>query len=128
VRYIPVKENSRIKRNLPGTVYGISLVTGGVIAGLAYELACRPFDNIRKSIQRDQAIHPEHSSFRAVYELVKEEGISLFMKNTETIAPSQGSASGRLYTALRTLARVGPWGVGFLVYEAYGGFPVQQLD
>ena len=26
----------------------------------------------------------------------------------------------RLYSASRTLARVGPWGIGFLVWEAFG--------
>jgi hypothetical protein len=60
-------------------------------------------------------------------------GLKAFFASTPfTIAPTIESAEDligqsspkswttRMYPFLRTLGRVGPWGVGFLVWEAYG--------
>jgi hypothetical protein len=57
--------------------------------------------------------------------IIREEGIrGLFRGSPRSTVSSRptdvGSWQSRAYPALRALARVGPWGVGFLVWEALG--------
>jgi hypothetical protein len=117
----------------------VTLVTGGVVAGLGYELACRPFDNARRWVYLDDrhkrgerlasgAVKVEsriHVVSRVVLEKLKSEGILAFLANpqqvTHTTETYGSGASRALHGMLRTLARVGPWGVGFLLYESLGG-------
>ncbi|KII88668.1 hypothetical protein PLICRDRAFT_633084 [Plicaturopsis crispa FD-325 SS-3] len=110
-----------IRRHFPRTVYGLTLVTGGVIAGLSYELVSRPFDFARKAIHLETVTHApkDRSVIRSMRHLIEEEGVSAFFKDPSVIASGEGKPSkGR--AALRTLGRVGPWGLGFLVWEAFG--------
>lgn len=115
-----------LKRHFPRIVHGITLVTGGVVAGLAYELISRPFDVARKVVQQDTVLHAQDrgSAVLAITQKVRKDGIAIFFRDAysgDSSAKSPRSAgSRRLYVALRTLARVGPWGVGFLVWEAFG--------
>lgn len=110
-----------LKRHLPRTVHGITLVSGGVVAGLAYELVNRPFDAARKAVQQHGVIDASNSPVQAVLLKFRQDGLGSFFRNLDKTEASPGSAtSRRLHAALRTLARVGPWGVGFLVWEAFG--------
>lgn len=111
--------------HLPRTVHGVILVAGGVVAGLAYELLSRPFDIARKAVQQDKVIHPiiHGSTMKAIMRKTREDGIASFFRDPSRAESKSapGNAGGRkLYAMLRTLARVGPWGMGFLVWEALG--------
>lgn len=114
-----------LRRHFPRTIHGLTLVSGGVVAGLSYEIVSRPFDIARRAVQQDKVIHSlsHRSATIAIMHKVKEDGILTFFRNPSAAEnpTSPGSTGSRqLYTALRTLARVGPWGVGFLVWEAFG--------
>jgi len=43
-----------VERHLPRVVHGFTLVAGGVTAGLAYEVVCRPFDVARRLAHIEQ--------------------------------------------------------------------------
>ncbi|TFL07716.1 hypothetical protein BDV98DRAFT_539702 [Pterulicium gracile] len=108
---------------LPGVVHGGTLVTGGVMAGLSYEFISRPFDTARKVVQQTQ--HHYSSTkvpvLRSIALKIKEEGlISFFKDGTVSVRDSHALDRRRIQMALRTLARVGPWGVGFLAWEIFG--------
>ena len=92
-------------------VHSTTIVTGGLFAGLAYELVCRPFDVARRSLHDTQ-----HSIGTTLITKFREEGVLAFFRDPTRTALSSGSG----YTWLRTLARLGPWGVGFLVWENFG--------
>ena len=115
-----------VKRHFPRTIHGITLVSGGVVAGFAYELVSRPFDVARRAVQQDRIIHARdhRTAMMAIIQKVRQDGIVTFFRDAsggDNSAKSPGSASSRrLYVALRTLVRVGPWGIGFLVWEAFG--------
>ncbi|KAK7023966.1 hypothetical protein R3P38DRAFT_2955152 [Favolaschia claudopus] len=106
---------------LPQLVYGATLVSGGVIAGMAYEVIGRPWDAARHAARlnllTDQDYRPP---LALVLQQVKQEGfLSLFRGHTASHAVTPSTVRSRIYSVLRTLARVGPWGVGFLVYQVY---------
>lgn len=65
------------------------------------------------------------TSFKVLRDTAREEGYLYFFRSP-TISPldSDSSPYRRLHTALRTLGRVGPWGVAFVVWEATGGITV----
>ncbi|KAF8317443.1 hypothetical protein DL93DRAFT_571776 [Clavulina sp. PMI_390] len=162
-----------IARVAQGTV----LVTGGVIAGIAYEYAGRPFDILRRewhiySAENLAASSPTPSSAKLtptttsshspspstphsappashpptqtaiarlrpdkvpplpmlIQRVYSSGGIRAFFmspaspsaESSEGVASTVRSWQSRVYPLLRTLGRVGPWGVGFLVWEAYG--------
>lgn len=108
-----------IRRNIPRIVHAMTLVTGGACAGLAYELASRPWDIARKVVHIDRVTAPSEHHSMAVLLLhkVKTEGLSSFFVNPTNLPRESPSSHTR--RVLRTLARVGPWGVGFLVWEAF---------
>ena len=113
-----------LRRHLPRTVHGVTLVSGGVIAGLSYELLSRPFDIARRFVQEDRLLptQKQHSAAIALMNRIKQDGILIFFNgfSSGSAASTSGSIGNRrLYVMLRTLARVGPWGVGFLVWEAF---------
>ena len=120
-----------LRRHFPRTVHGVTLVSGGVIAGLSYEIISRPFDMARRFVLEDRLLptQKQRSVAMTVINRIKQDGILTFLKryssgNTASSAAASsgsGSVGNRwLYGTLRTLARVGPWGVGFLVWEAFG--------
>ncbi|CAE6475177.1 unnamed protein product [Rhizoctonia solani] len=126
------------------------LVGGGVIGGIAHEFVARPFDTARRvlhvhhthtraesakelksRLHSDPAPSPlqEQSrrssmvaSINVLKRTIKDEGmLYFFQSNTLTSFDSKSSPYQRLQTALRTLGRVGPWGIAFVVWEATGG-------
>ncbi|KAF9507604.1 hypothetical protein BS47DRAFT_1377883 [Hydnum rufescens UP504] len=131
-------KTSKTARMTQGTV----LVTGGVVAGLGYEIVGRPFDAIRRewhisslsvgTASQLMAAPPKVAAqsrfpplLDLVLKIVREEGMrGLFRGPSPSVMTSRSSdASGwrsRVYPVLRALARVGPWGIGFLVWEALG--------
>ena len=126
----------KAKKTAARTVHGVTLVTGGVVAGLGYEMVCRPFDNTRRLVYLDDqhkradsmASHkpprPEtriHVVGRVVLEKLNEDGPASFFRNPQPTAHASTGPNTWVYAGLRTLTRLGPWGVGFLVWEFMGG-------
>ncbi|CAE6495417.1 unnamed protein product, partial [Rhizoctonia solani] len=125
------------------------LVGGGVVGGIGHELTARPFDAARrilhihnthtraesakqfKSHHSDPSSGPPHrqsrqssttTSINVLKRTIREEGLLYFFRSTTpTSFDSRSSPYQRLQTALRTLGRVGPWGIAFVVWEATGG-------
>ena len=119
------KETRALRRHAPRVVHATTLVVGGGIAGLAYELVCRPWDAARKLVhvaRLSQESAARRSVLRIVLHRAREDGVRSFFRSPThaTHDPSTSAIRRRLNTALRTLGRVGPWGVGFLVWEAFG--------
>lgn len=120
------EKKGSLKNNTPRIVHAVTLVSGGAGAGLAYELATRPWDIARKTVHVDRiTAGKEHHSIAVILmRKLRVEGLSSFFANpspaTHADDVQASPVQRRLYSALRTLARVGPWGVGFLVWEAFG--------
>lgn len=120
------EDEHRFRRHFPRAVHGLTLVSGGIIAGLAYEILSRPWDVARRVVYLDRvrsiANHePKHLALTAVANKVREDGLLSFFRdssspNSETISPRRRV----LYNTLRVVGRAGPWGIGFLVWEAFG--------
>lgn len=133
---LPGREGQRtLTTQIPRSVHGACLVSGGVISGLAYEMTGRPFDVARRTVRLYKVSHPVHGPqtmrnkanpiFRALVNKFQSDGVVSFFRNEiDTGASAQGSGESvlrrRLYSTLRILGRVGPWGVGFLIWEALG--------
>ncbi len=113
-----------LRKHTPRVVHATTLVTGGAIAGLAYEMVSRPWDAARKVVHIDRLapVRDQHSIPAILLRQAREHGIMSFFRNPMHPAhdPSTSRMRRRLNAALRTLGRVGPWGVGFLVWEAFG--------
>lgn len=105
--------------------HALTLVTGGAVAGLAYELSCRPWDVARKLVHVDRVVSASerHSVLSILIRKVQEEGWLAFFRHPVTHEHHEPHASPlhrRIHALGRTLARVGPWGIGFLAWEAFG--------
>ena len=115
-----------IQRNLPRVVHGVALVSGGVTAGLAYEVVCRPWDVARRLAHLDRVqsttTHGPRRLFGLITRKVHEDGLLSFFREATSYEEKTPMSLGRqrLLAVARTLGRVGPWGVGFLVWEAFG--------
>ena len=114
-----------VQRHGPRIVHALTLVTGGAIAGLAYELSCRPWDVARKAVRVDRVVSASqnHSVTSVLISKIHDEGWLVFFKHPVTHEHHEPHASPlhrRMHALGRTLARVGPWGVGFLAWEAFG--------
>lgn len=112
-----------VHRHMPKIAHAVTLVTGGAIAGLAYEVCCRPWDVARKAVHTDRVVSAEqHSVPSILLRKVKDEGWMSFVRNSvqHVHDPSTSPVHRKLQSLVRTLARVGPWGIGFLVWEAFG--------
>ena len=115
--------SDKFQRQLPRVAHAVTLVSGGAFAGLVYELCSRPWDAARKAVHVDKVVCSEHHSIASILRAkVRDEGWASFVKlpvqHTETAYSSP--MHRRLHSVARTLARVGPWGVGFLVWESFG--------
>jgi len=102
------------------TINGIVLVTGGVVAGLAYEAVCRPWDYARRMIhleRRQNHCHSREYPFILLKRIAARDGIGVFFRSK--LLPYSESQT-KWYRFLRTVGRVGPWGIGFLVWEICG--------
>jgi len=115
-----------VRKHTPRVMHAMTLVAGGAIAGLAYELTCRPWDIARKAVHIDRLnpISERHSIASILLRKLRNDGILSYFRDPNHVPhhvdPSTSAVRRRLYLAARTLARVGPWGVGFLVWEALG--------
>lgn len=113
-----------VQKNGPRITHAMTLVTGGAVAGFAYEVSCRPWDAARKALRVDRVVaaHEHHSALLILLHEARTEGWLAFFRQAG--APDHETYASplhrRLNTLLRTLGRVGPWGVGFLVWEAFG--------
>ncbi|KAJ4488481.1 hypothetical protein J3R30DRAFT_3436065 [Lentinula aciculospora] len=113
--------------HVPKTVHAFALVSGGVLAGLAYEFTGRPWDHARRIVHLQKLQnHTEHTPWSAILRQSRLDGLSVFFKNsalTHVVDPNTSVDGGyrlKFAIALRTLGRVGPWGIGFLIYESFG--------
>lgn len=107
-------------RHTPRVIHAVTLVTGGAVAGLAYELACRPWDAARKAVHTDRVVSTErHSIPTILLHKLRDEGWASFVRAPlQHVHDTSSSPMHRkLQAVARTLARVGPWGIGFLVWE-----------
>lgn len=120
------RTNDILRRHIPRVAHATTLVSGGVIAGLAYELSSRPWDIARKAVRIDQidaiAGGTQHSFVYIVLQKLRTDGLFSFFENTSHVHQDKSMSPLRrsLLSLGRTIARVGPWGVGFLVWEAFG--------
>jgi len=120
-----VKSDS-LRRHVPRVVHATTLVTGGAFAGLAYELTCRPWDVARKAVHVDRvrSVSERHSVTVILLRKLQEDGLCSYFKDPNHVPHHEDLSTSllrrRIYSASRTLARVGPWGIGFLVWEAFG--------
>jgi len=119
-----LEEDHHFGSNVPRVIHGITLVTGGALAGFAYEILSRPWDVARRTIELERTVHPtlKHPLFALVHK-IHEDGITCFFRDHSTVADVKTGISTtrrRIYSGLRTLGRVGPWGAGFLIWEAFG--------
>lgn len=110
--------------------HGLTLVSGGVIAGIGYEFIGRPFDVMKQlahhnNTHRRSTTDPVVSHHRLLMEKLRERGVLYFFRaplsTPHETAQDSSVGSRKIYAVLRTVARVGPWGVAFLVWEALGG-------
>ncbi len=128
---------NHFRSQLPAVVNGVTLVTGGVrwvlhysfpflkvFAGLAYEIMCRPFDIARRTIFLEKLEYHE-PSYKLLRRRFMHERLNFFFQSGNLPHACSIEQPSKLSGFLRMIARVGPWGVGFLVWEAYGssGFP-----
>lgn len=113
--------------HIPRIIHGITLVTGGALAGFAYEILNRPWDVARRTIELERTLHPTHKHpFFALVQKIRGDGITHFFHDhgPSTMGSERTTVRRRILSVLRTIGRVGPWGVGFLVWEAFGpGLP-----
>lgn len=120
------RTSESLRRHVPRLVHATTLVAGGAIAGLAYELTCRPWDMARKAVHVDRlsSTSERHSLVVILLRKLREDGLLSYFKDPNHVSHHEDLSTPllrrRLYSASRTLARVGPWGIGFLVWEAFG--------
>ncbi|KAJ2916850.1 hypothetical protein MD484_g3546, partial [Candolleomyces efflorescens] len=107
--------------SVPKIVNAVALVGGGVLAGLVYEAVCQPWDRIRRIIylHRFDNPHLPHSIPAVLTQAVREEGLLTLVRDplahtAHTIPSQTTSIPPWLSNVAKTLARVGPWGIGFL--------------
>lgn len=132
------QHNGFIRKQIPAVVNGTILVTGGVghlaclgvpvfmiismkvVAGLTYEFISRPWDVARRTmyLNRLDKSHARDSVYTILRRKTAEDGLGSFFKSI-TLPSESAGPKRRWNTAVRTVGRVGPWGIGFLVWEAY---------
>ncbi|KAG6371397.1 hypothetical protein JVT61DRAFT_9614 [Boletus reticuloceps] len=114
--------------HLPRFAHAFTLVCGGMMAGLVYESLCRPWDVARRVITLEKSIAPQlgsrRSSFSVLMKKLQEDGITSFFREHSVgfagRSELKSNVHRRISSALRVLARIGPWGVAFLVWESFG--------
>ena len=79
----------------------------------------------RVSSPRQSFLSNVSTSLNVLRDTAHKEGYLYFFRSpVASPLDSDSSPYRRLHTALRTLGRVGPWGVAFVVWEATGGVAV----
>lgn len=98
-----------------------------MIAGLAYESICLPWDVARRTVQLDRITHaPSQQSpvISLILQKAREDGVLSFLQahdhRSHHVSDVHSGIRRKIYGILRTVGRVGPWGIGFLVWETYG--------
>ncbi|TFK55177.1 hypothetical protein OE88DRAFT_1653892 [Heliocybe sulcata] len=124
---LPDKDQT-VAHHAPRVAHATTLVSGGILAGISYELVCRPFDVARKAVYVEKiaalrsARKPTY--LHALLTKVQDDGIVSLFRDPNFAPTPKGKAPAvnrkRLEAMLRILARAGPWGIGFLVWEAFG--------
>jgi hypothetical protein len=110
-----------IRRFAPRVIHAMTLVSGGAVAGLAYEMVCRPIDHSRRAFYLQKVSDKGgRSIIRTLSHKLKEEGVLSLFRDPSSHLHESPSSRPRPHAFLRTIARVGPWGVGFLVWESLG--------
>ncbi|GJE95174.1 hypothetical protein PsYK624_113550 [Phanerochaete sordida] len=113
-----------LTRNAPRVAHALTLVMGGAVAGLAYELACRPWDVARHAVHVGRVLGARAGAPAAgvLLQKLRDDGVAAFFRPAvvHEHAPHASPAQRRLHALGRTLGRVGPWGIGFLAWEAFG--------
>ncbi|KAG8967237.1 hypothetical protein FRC03_010312 [Tulasnella sp. 419] len=129
-------EVTQSKNNAARIGQSVVLVTGGVAAGFGYEFAARPFDNARRIVYEHRMELPKDTGSLSKVALpmksatakshillthLKENGFaSLFRLPGTVVQEDQATHFRRTKMFLRVLGRLGPWGVGFLMWEGMG--------
>jgi hypothetical protein len=110
-----------IRKFAPRVIHAATLVSGGAVAGLAYEMVCRPIDHSRRAWYLQGVYDRDgHSIKRTLSRKLREDGVLSFFKDPSSHLHESPSSRPKLHAFLRMIARVGPWGVGFLVWESLG--------
>ena len=123
-RVADTSQPTAIERHLPRVVHGFTLVAGGATAGLAYEVICRPWDVTRRladieQVQAYAAHRPRRYLIDSIARKIHDDGLLSFFR--DAAGKEEGTfRNQKLLVAARTLGRVGPWGVAFLVWETFG--------
>ncbi|KAJ1307415.1 hypothetical protein OPQ81_001517 [Rhizoctonia solani] len=88
----------------------------------ARQLKTHHYSEPKSSLLHGQVLRFGSTSINVLRGALREEGLLYFFRSaTPTSFDSKSSPYQRLQTALRTLGRVGPWGIAFVVWEATGG-------
>jgi hypothetical protein len=105
-----------------------TIVTGGVIASLAAEMAGRPFKACQRMMQQAKQSGSSTRSFEPIVQTYRTQGLRPFLHPKDGSSPTystSASLDSRLRRSLKRvgwrLAAVGPWGMGFLVWAWVGG-------
>ncbi|KAF9453269.1 hypothetical protein P691DRAFT_793069 [Macrolepiota fuliginosa MF-IS2] len=109
-----------VKKHVPRILNSIILVSGGVLAGLAYEIICRPWDRARRLIHLGNLEPSRPQLLKPIFDAIRADGLVSFFSGPNYGVPTDTGLRARLTSVTRTLGRVGPWGIGFLVWEMYG--------
>ena len=84
----------------------------------------RPWDIARRAIQIAKLANPRRSAPLAVIHKLQAGGLRVFFRQPTIVTHDTSlplpPTRRRMFAVLRTLARVGPWGAGFLVWDAFG--------
>ncbi|KAJ7702306.1 hypothetical protein B0H17DRAFT_1157479 [Mycena rosella] len=118
-------QGKSFRNHVPQLANGVTLVTGGVVAGLSYEVIGRPWEVARQAVRLRVVTSQEYRSpLVLIARKIQQEGfLCLFRDSTVVNSPPVAGSYRRIYSVLRTLARVGPWGLAFLIFQAYDSGP-----
>ncbi|KAF8511785.1 hypothetical protein BU17DRAFT_77447 [Hysterangium stoloniferum] len=108
------KVSPAARRHVPRVVHSVAIISGGILAGISYEFVSRPFDVARRCIHVSGR---QNQSMRDILlRKAQNDGLLSFFRDPAPQVPVPPSG----YTWLRTLGRLGPWGVAFLAWENFG--------
>ncbi|OBZ75426.1 hypothetical protein A0H81_04128 [Grifola frondosa] len=85
------------RRHAPRIVHAITLVAGGTVAGLAYEIVCRPWDAARKAVHVDRLspVSNGHSITTILLQKLRDDGLLSFFKNPAHVLREPTISQGR---------------------------------
>lgn len=101
-----------------------TIVTGGVIASVAAEMAGRPFKACQMILQHARTSPSPQAAKYPILHVLRSEGVRPFIRSTHPVTaldPSLGVWRRTMRRAVIRMAAVGPWGAGFLAWSWFGG-------